>query len=125
MPPVLRHFALNADDVQRAKAFYERVFGWEFTPYGPPNFYQILNAGESFIGAVQERRELVENKPMFGFENTFGVEDIQATLQLVTDTGGRTLMQPYFIEGVGDIAYFEDSEGNVCGVAQYLPGRWT
>ena len=69
--------------------------------------------------------ELAENKPMFGFENTFGVEDIQVTLQLVTDAGGRTLMQPYFIEGVGDVAFFEDSEGNVCGVAQYLPERWT
>lgn len=125
MPPVFRHFALNADDVQRAKTFYERVFGWKFTPYGPPNFYQILNAGEGIIGAIQERRELAENKPMFGFENTFGVEDIQATLQMVTESGGRTLMQPFFIEGVGDIAYFEDSEGNVCGVAQYLPDRWT
>ena len=125
MSSVLRHFALNADDVQRAKSFYETVFGWNFTPYGPPNFYQIVNAGDGIIGALQERRELLKSKPMFGFENTFGVEDIQATLEAVTEAGGRTLMEPYFIEGVGDIAYFEDSEGNVCGVAQYLPGLWT
>lgn len=125
MPPTFRHFALNADDVQRAKEFYETVFGWEFTPYGPPNFYQILNAGDGFIGALQERRELVQGKPMFGFENTFGVEDVRATLKLVESTGGRILMQPFLIEGVGEIAYFEDSEGNVCGVAQYLPERWT
>ena len=125
MSSVLRHFALNADDVQRAKSFYETVFGWNFTPYGPPNFYQIVNAGDGIIGALQERRELLKSKPMFGFENTFGVEDIQATLEAVTEAGGRTLMEPYFIEGVGDIAYFEDSEGNVCGIGQYLPGIWT
>lgn len=125
MSSVLRHFALNADDVQRAKSFYETVFGWNFTPYGPPNFYQIVNAGDGIIGALQERRELSKSKPMFGFENTFGVEDIQATLEAVTEAGGRTLMEPYFIEGVGDIAYFEDSEGNACGIGQYLPGIWT
>jgi predicted enzyme related to lactoylglutathione lyase len=33
-------------------------------------------------------------------------------------------MQPYLIEGVGEIAYFEDPEGNACGVGQYLPGIW-
>lgn len=125
MPSILRHFALNADDVQRAKSFYETVFGWTFTPYGPPNFYQIVNAGDGLIGALQERRELAKSKPMFGFENTFGVDDIRATLEAVTKAGGRTLMEPYFIEGVGDIAYFEDSEGNVCGIGQYLPGTWT
>ena len=45
MAATFRHFAINADDVQRAKRFYETLFGWKFTPYGPPNFYQIWNAG--------------------------------------------------------------------------------
>ena len=39
MTATLRHFAINADDVPRAKRFYEEVFGWSFTPWGPPNFY--------------------------------------------------------------------------------------
>ena len=26
--PNVAHFAINADDVARAKRFYERVFGW-------------------------------------------------------------------------------------------------
>ena len=125
MPAILRHFAVNADDVQRARAFYHNVFGWAFTPYGPPNFYQIHDVGEGFIGALQERRELAAGKPMFGFETTFGVEDIRATLRLVEENGGRTLMAPFLIDGVGEIAYFDDSEGNVCGVGQYLPERWT
>ncbi|MEM9624205.1 MAG: VOC family protein [Pseudomonadota bacterium] len=124
MPARLRHFAINADDVPRARAFYEKVFEWEFTPYGPPNFYQIPNAGDGLIGALQERRELTNGKAVFGFETTFAVEDISATLQLVEAAGGRILMPPFLIEGVGEIGYFEDSEGNVCGVAQYLPERW-
>ena len=124
MPAILRHFALNADDVQRAKKFYEEVFEWEFTPYGPPDFYQIFNAGEGFIGALHERRELSPGKPLFGFENSFAVEDIRATLNLVAEAGGKVLMEPYFLEGVGEIAYFEDPEGNACGVAQYVSELW-
>src|SRR5262245_30092713 len=124
MPARFRHFAINADHVARAKAFYEQVFGWTFTPWGPPDFYQVRNAGPGLLGALQERRELVAGQKTNAFENTFAVEDIRATLAAATAHGGRVLMQPYRIEGVGEIGYFEDPEGNVCGVAQYVPGRW-
>jgi uncharacterized protein len=124
MPATLRHFAINADNVQRAKAFYEKVFGWTLSPWGPPDFYQVKNAGAGLIGALQERRDLQAAKRTNAFETTFAVEDIQTTLASVEAHGGRILMQPFRIEGVGDVGYFEDSEGNICGVAQYLPGLW-
>jgi predicted enzyme related to lactoylglutathione lyase len=125
MPAILRHFAINADSVQRAKAFYEKVFGWEFRPWGPPNFYQVWNAGTGFIGALHERRELAKGQRINGFEVSFQVPDIRAALKAAEDNGGRILMPPYLIEGVGEVAYFEDSEGNACGVAQYLPSVWS
>jgi len=52
------------------------------------------------------------------------VDDIRATLAAAEANGGRVLMQPYRIEGVGEIGYFEDPEGNLCGVAQYVDGVW-
>jgi hypothetical protein len=124
LPATLRHFAINADNVQRAKGFYEKVFGWTFTPWGPPDFYQVWTAGTGVAGALQQRRDLVEGRRANAFETSFGVDDIRATLKAAEANGGRVLMQPYLIEGVGEIGYFEDSEGNVCGVAQYLPGVW-
>ena len=124
MPASLRHFAINADDVQRAKSFYEKVFGWIFNPWGPPDFYQVRNAGSGLMGALQERRELQEGRRTNAFENSFAVDDIRATLAAAQANGGKILMQPYRIEGVGEVGYFEDTEGNICGVAQYLPGLW-
>jgi predicted enzyme related to lactoylglutathione lyase len=124
MPATLRHFAINADDVPRAKAFYEKVFGWTFDPWGPPNFYQVKNAGKGLRGALQERRELRAGQRTTSFESTFAVDDIRATLAEVEARGGRVLMQPHLIEGVGEIGYFEDPEGNVCGVGQYVAGFW-
>ncbi|MCA9821452.1 MAG: hypothetical protein KC470_02510, partial [Dehalococcoidia bacterium] len=37
------HFAIEADDVDRARAFYEGVFGWRFEAWGPPGFYRVLS----------------------------------------------------------------------------------
>jgi uncharacterized protein len=124
MSAILRHFAINADNVQRAKTFYEKVFGWTFNPWGPPDFYQVRNAGSGLLGALQERRELQAGRRTNAFENSFSVDDIRATLAAAQANGGKVLMQPFRIEGVGEVGYFEDSEGNICGVAQYMPGLW-
>jgi predicted enzyme related to lactoylglutathione lyase len=122
MAATFRHFAINADDVPRAKQFYERVFGWRFDPWGPPNFYQIKNAGSGLLGALQERRDLVPGVRMAGYEASLGVEDLKATIAAVEAGGGKIVMPPYRIEGVGELIYFEDTEGNQVGAMQYVPG---
>ncbi|HEY1559996.1 MAG TPA: VOC family protein [Caulobacteraceae bacterium] len=122
MTATFRHFAINADDVQRAKRFYEGVFGWTFEPWGPPDFYQIKNAGHGFLGALQGRRELKPGERMRGFEATMGVDDLDATIAAVEAEGGKIVMQPSRIEGVGRLIYFEDTDGNLVGAMQYEPG---
>jgi hypothetical protein len=122
MPSTLRHLAINADDVQRAKAFYEGVFGWRFEPWGPPEYYQARQAGEGFIMALQSRRELKPGTRMAGFEATMAVPDIAAATRAIESAGGRIVSTQVYIEGVGKLAYFEDPEGNIVGVMQYDAG---
>ena len=121
MTATFRHFAINAGDTDRARSFYEAVFGWTFVPWGPPGFYQTRDAGSGMMGALQER-------PAAGapstFMTTFQVEDIRATLKAVETHGGTIVMPPFKIEGVGEIAYFTDCEGNTTGIGQYEPGHW-
>ena len=124
MTATFRHFAINADDVPRAKRFYERAFGWRFDPWGPPDFYQIKNAGAGVMGALQERRELVPGVRMAGYEASIGVDDLKATIKAVEAGGGKIVMRPYRIEGVGELAYVEDTEGNLVGVVRYDPGMF-
>lgn len=123
MPATLRHFAINADDVPRAKRFYEEVFGWTFTPWGPPGFYQTRSSGEGHLGALQGRRSL-GGAPVPGIEASFGVEDLAATVAAIEANGGVILMPPFRIEGVGELVFFRDSEGNVAGAMQYDAGVW-
>ena len=118
----LKHFAINAADLPRARRFYEQVFGWRFEPWGPPGFYLIATgtAEEPGVqGALQGRRELVPGKPMIGFECTIGVDDVDQVAAAVNAHGGRILMEKTTIVGVGDLIFFEDPEGNVAGAMRY------
>lgn len=117
MSAKLRHFAINADDVQRAKRFYEGVFGWTFEPWGPPDFYIVPNAGPG--GALQRRREIVPGVTMRGVEATMAVDDLKATSAAIEAGGGKIVGGPHRIEGVGELVWFEDTEGNLLGAMKY------
>ena len=123
--PNLYHFAINANDIARAKRFYERAFGWNVSPWGPPGFYQIRTAADGepagVRGALQGRRELVAGQPTIGFECTIAVTSIDDTAKAIVDNGGRVIMPKSIIVGVGALMFFQDPEGNVLGVIQPDP----
>ena len=73
---------------------------------------------------MQERRELVPGRRANTFETTLGVDDLAATISAIEASGGKIVMPPFRIEGVGELVYFEDTEGNVCGAMQYEEGLW-
>ena len=120
MNPKLTHFAINADDVDATQAFYRAVFGWQFQDYGPPGFVQILDAsGSAPIGAIQQRRQLLDDEPTRGFECTFGVDDVEAVRERVRAAGGRILMEKFTISKVGTLIAFEDPGGNPALAMEY------
>ena len=118
----LSHFAINADDVEASRAFYTSVFGWSFTPWGPPDFYQIHTSPDGqpgVLGALQHRRRLLPGRETTGLECAFAVEDLPATRDRVVSAGGRILMERSTIAGVGHLLAFEDPSGNIILAMQY------
>lgn len=115
----VRHFSINADDVPRARKFYESTFGWEFEAWGPPGFYLIKTGDNTLGGALQGRREIVQGKPIFGFECSLGVKSIDDTVAAIEAAGGKIVMPKFHIPTVGTLIYFEDTEGNIVGAMQY------
>jgi uncharacterized protein len=118
------HFAINADDLPRARRFYEQVFGWRFEAWGPPGFLQIMTGTDrepGIRGAMQKRRELVAGQPTLGFECSVAVQDVDAVAAAVVANGGTILIPRTLIPTVGHLIFVRDTEGNVVGAMQYDP----
>jgi hypothetical protein len=123
-PANLYHFAINADNVERARAFYEKVFGWKFSVWGPPGFLQIQTGTKDepgIRGALQQRRALVEGQRMTGFECTVAVRDLDAATAALLAAGGTIVLPRTQIPTVGHLLFFRDTEGNVAGIIQPDP----
>jgi predicted enzyme related to lactoylglutathione lyase len=116
LPNKLAHFAIEAENVTRARAFYEAVFGWQFEPWGPPGFYRIHGAGTK--GSLQQRvgPSVAGRK---GFECSFAVDDLDHSSKLIEEAGGTLVGPRHEIPTVGILAQFYDTEGNVAVIIQY------
>jgi len=122
MPNNLKSFGITADDVSRARLFYEQVFGWRFEPWGPPDFYLIHTGDENdpgVQGLLHKRREPVQGTGMTGFECTIGVDNIERVIGAVETGGGKIVMAKFHIPTVGTGVYFNDTEGNFVGAMEY------
>ncbi len=122
MPNNLASFAIHADDVQRARRFYEAVFGWAFEPWGPPDFYLIHTGDEASPGVqglLQQRRSPRGKDGPNCYECTIAVADVDAIARAVVEHGGTITMEKSNIPTVGDLIYFDDPEGNRVGAMKY------
>jgi len=120
----LTHFAIHIDDIDRARNFYEDVFGWGFTSYGPSDFLQIKvdkSEGGELIGALQSRKYSPLDKKIIGLECTISVEDIDEIIEKVKENEGEILMPKTAIPTVGWITKFLDTEGNLICAMQSDP----
>lgn len=121
MPNNLQSFGITADDVQRARRFYEQVFSWRFEPWGPPDCYLIHTGDESdpgVRGLLHKRREPVNGTGMLGFECTFSVANVDSIIRAVEANGGKIAMPKFHIPTVGTGFYFNDTEGNFVGAME-------
>ncbi len=120
----VRHFSINATDLPATRRFYEAVFGWRFTAWGPPGFFMIKTGAADtpeMMGSMQQRREIVEGERINGFECTIAVPDIIAAEAAILASGGTIVMPRSTIPTVGHMFWFKDPDGNVVGAMQPDP----
>ncbi len=118
----LAAFAIHADDVQRARRFYEAVFGWKFEPWGPPDFYLIHTGDDASPGVQGLMHKRQQPRGQGGpncFECTISVADVDAIADAVKKHGGKITMEKSKIPTVGEVIYLEDPEGNRVGAMKY------
>lgn len=107
------HFEVQAQDADRAQAFYERVFGWSFSDSGMPGIdYRMTRTGDDQGGAISASEANAGHLTVY-----FETDDIDATLAEVRGGGGEAeAKQP--IPGIGWFAPCKDTEGNAFSLFQ-------
>ena len=109
-------FEIPVSNVARAKQFYETVFEVKLSPqnYGPVAMEKFpWEQGASGGGAPGTLVKADGYTPSHaGTLVYFPVEDINAALGRIKQSGGKELMPKTSMGGYGFIATFEDTEGN-------------
>ena len=113
---------IHCADLDRAERFYTEVFGWRIDHWGGPIDYRLITTGPDeqpgINGALTERRGGIGGQAVTAYVNTIQVEDLVETQRRIGVAGGEQVVEPAVIPGVGTVAYFKDTEGNVFGALQ-------
>jgi predicted enzyme related to lactoylglutathione lyase len=116
------HFEIPADDLDRARAFYQDAFGWTINSI-PELDYTIVETTPTdeatnlpaepgaINGGMMSRQPEIPGPVI-----TVGVDDIDASLRRVEELGGKTVTGKTAVADMGYAAYFSDPEGNVLGL---------
>jgi predicted enzyme related to lactoylglutathione lyase len=121
------HFEIQADDIERAKAFYEKCFDWKIAQVmteeqGGMNYWGLETGPDGtpgINGGLYQRRP--ENQ-LHTFDCTLQVDDIDKAIETVKANGGTIRNEKSEIPGVGWFAGATDTEGNIFGMLQ--PTEW-
>jgi uncharacterized protein len=109
----ITHVELPADDVERAKAFYAAVAGWEFGEAMPG--YWTFRTSPASGGGIGRRGKSIGNVVRVYIT----VESLEAAVSAAEAHGGSIVAPPTEVgEGFGRYAAVTDSEGNEIGLWQ-------
>lgn len=129
MPIVERHAYgtpawadLMTPDLERARAFYGPLFGWEFAIGGAESgFYTTCKRGARAVAGMGKQPEGAPYPTSWNVY--FAVESADATTARVLEHGGQVPMGPMDVFGEGRLAFCADSTGAVFGLWQPMRHR--
>lgn len=106
------HFEIPADDPDRAKRFYQALFGWTFSdPIPGFEGYHLFTTPvgqEGMGGAIGQRGQSAPET----LRTYVHVDSIDATAAKIAELGGQVVEPKSEVPGQGWYAVFRDTEGN-------------
>ena len=109
---------INTRGVDKAIAFYTRVFGWTVrtSPMGEgqPDYHEFQVDGNSIAGAVDIPAD-APSEMQGGWQVYFSVPDVDAAYKKATELGAQTVFEPQEFPG-GRFAIVTDPQGASIGL---------
>ena len=116
--PTIVHFDIGSEDPERARRFYEAVFGWKMeSPPGMNDYYLIETRdsdGNPGVGGGLGKR----GDPGQRITSYIGVSSIDEYVAKVEQLGGKVVMPRMAVPGWGYLAICFDTEDNMFGLWQ-------
>jgi uncharacterized protein len=121
----IAYFQIPADDVGRAGKFYQRLLGWKIEPDMTLDdkslqWHNIVTGepkeGTMNSGGLYKR---MMPGPIMNFVEVGNLEPVLANVEKL---GGTIMMPGTRIKNVGLVAVIQDTEGNVIGLWEPVPG---
>ncbi len=116
MPAPVIHFEIGVKDIEKAKKFYGPLLGWEFQEYGPAAM--VMPTAPGIGGHINSLGHEPHQYVTFYAQ----VPDLAVTLAHAQKLGGRTIVPPTDVPGMGSFAWLADPEGNVIGLWKPVNG---
>jgi hypothetical protein len=113
----ITHFEIASPNLERASDFYRELFDWSVGEEQMDG-YRLVQTAEGSIGGGLLRTP----EGVFPYVTVYvGVQDLGATLERAEELGGKTVVEPMPIPGVGEFAMFQDPDGVVMGLFEESP----
>ena len=106
-------FEIGCDDLGAASDFYERVFGWTTSSYGP-NGRRIETHAE---GGVDGHLVALDDWPN-ALSLYVEVDDIIGKIDVIKAAGGEAVLGPLPTPDGGRFAWVKDISGNILGLLE-------
>lgn len=116
------HFELPADDMNRAKTFYETAFGWTINAWDKQYFMAAtgpmdqmgMGTEPGYVnGGIMQRTETAKTPVL-----VINVMNLDESIKKVETAGGKVVEPKRKIDMIGFYARVADSEGNVIGLME-------
>jgi predicted enzyme related to lactoylglutathione lyase len=116
------HFEIHAENPERAIRFYETVLGWTFKKWEGPQDYWMITTGPQdqpgINGGLIRRQGTISGDAVIAYVCTVDVPSVDEYSKKAIQAGGQVALPKMPIPGVGWLAYFKDTEGNIFGLIQ-------
>ena len=111
---------LAATDAEKAKTFYENLFGWSSyeQPANGGSFTRLRLWGHDVGSLYQLRGALLKHGIPSHWTPYVRVDDVENAVQRAIAFGGVIVADPFIVSGVAQIALIEDSVGALVGLWQ-------
>ena len=106
------HFEIASPNLDRATEFYRELFDWDVGEERMDG-YRLVQTAEGSIGGGLLRTP----EGVFPYVSVYvGVTDLRETLRMAEELGGKVIVEPMPVPGVGEFAMFQDPDGVMMGL---------